>query len=83
MRIINFAPPNAPTNKLYQDSKILKFADYVKLKNFLLVHGSLHNNLLVALQYSFTPVAENHSYNTRGSSNMKMALQKINNVNSG
>ena len=42
IRIINFSPFNSPTAILYRKSNILKFSDYVKLQNFLLVHDNLN-----------------------------------------
>ena len=83
IKIINFAPKSNSSNELYFESNILKFTDYVKLNNFLLVHDSLHNKLPSALDNSFTPVSDHHSYYTRGSTHLKMIVPKINKVNSG
>ena len=42
LRIINFVSYRAPTNSLY---KILKFADSIKLSNFLFSHACLQGNI--------------------------------------
>ena len=45
LRIINFAEFNAPTSKLFFDSKIIKFEDHVTIQNFLLAHDFINHNL--------------------------------------
>ena len=83
IRIINFKPYNTPSNHLYKESKILKFTDGIKLKNFLLVVDNVNNNLPFALQNSFTPAKDIHNYRTRATTFYKMSLPKINKVTYG
>ena len=45
LRIINFADFNAPTSKLFSDSKLVKFKDHVTMQNFLLTHDFINHNL--------------------------------------
>ena len=45
LRIINFADFNAPTSKLFSDSKVVKFKDHVTIQNFLLAHDFINHNL--------------------------------------
>ena len=80
IRIINFAPFNSKTDHLYKNSKILKFTDYIKLQNFLLVHDVINKNIPFALQNSFTPAINMHSYSTRGAKNHKVIVPKIKKV---
>ena len=77
IRIINFASYNSSTNHLYKESKILKFTDYIKLQNFLLVHDNINKKVPFALQNSFTPAANVHNHHTRGAIHYKMILPKI------
>ena len=81
IRTINFAPYNSPTNHLYKESKILKFTDYIKLQNFLLVHDNIHKKVPFALQNSFTLAIDAHKYPTRGATHYKMTLLKIKKTN--
>ena len=61
----------------------MKFTDYVKLQNFLLVHDVIKKNTPFALQNSFTPAINTHSYATRGAKNHKVVVPKINKVSYG
>ena len=45
MRIINFSRFRADADPLYENNKILKLADYIKMQNCLFVHDFLHKNL--------------------------------------
>ena len=83
IRIINFAHYNASTNLLYKNSKILKFTDQIKLNNFLLVLETINKKVPFALQNSFTPASETHSYLTRGATYCKVSLPKIKKVTYG
>ena len=83
IRIINFAPYNSKTDHLYKRLKILKFTDYVKLQNFLLVHDVINKKTPFALQNSFIPAKNAHSYLTRGAMNHKVVVPKIKKVSYG
>ena len=80
---MHFATHNPPTNILYKNSKILKFTDGVKLKNFHLVLDDINKKLPTALQNIFIPAKETHNYQTRGSTLYKMSLPKIKKVTYG
>ena len=77
LRIINFAPYNSKTNHLYKTSKIIKFTDYIKLQNFLLVHDDINKNIPYALQNTFKAAKDSHRHLTRGAVNHKITLPKI------
>ena len=65
LRIINFAPYNSPTNHLYKTSKILKFTDFIKLQNFLLVHDDINKKIPYALQNTFKAAKDSHGHLTK------------------
>ena len=44
LRIINFKPIRFSVNPLYNKSEILKFADSIKLSNFLFAHDNIKGN---------------------------------------
>ena len=83
IRIINFSPYNSSTANLYRKSNILKFSDYVKLQNFLLVHDNLNNKNPLALQNSFKLAKDVQRYPTRGAENLKVLIPKIRKVTYG
>ena len=74
IRIINFSNFKDHVDPLYKKSDILKFSDHVKLQNFMFVHNSLNNKLPTPLNNAFTFISENHSQNTRASSQNKISL---------
>ena len=76
VRVINFAHNYESRNPLYAKSKILKFADNIKLINFLYVYDSFKGNLPTSLNYTFKSVLSVHNYNTRGSALNQIALPK-------
>ena len=77
IRIINFAYYNASRNPLYNNSKILKLCDNIKLINFMYVHDSLKGNLPLALNNNFIFSHNLHNYNTRGSILNKIVLPRV------
>ena len=83
VRVINYASSNSKTDNLYKRLKILKFTDYVKLQNFLLVHDVINKKTPFVLQNSFSPAKNTHSYATRGAKNHKVVVPKIKKVTYG
>ena len=77
LRVINFAPFNAPTNELYKNNRILKFKDQIRLQNILLVHDDINRKIPYALQNTFKPLSDTQSYQTRGVKKFKMSLNKF------
>ena len=77
IRIINFAYYNASRNPLYNNSKILKLSDNIKLLNYMYVHDSLKGTLPFALNNNFNFSHNFHNYNTRGSVLNKIILPKV------
>ena len=77
IRIINFAYYNASRNLLYNNFKILKLSDNIKLLNFMYVHDSLEGTLLFARNNVFIFSHNLHNYNTRGSILNKIVLPRV------
>ena len=61
----------------------MKFTDFIKLQNCLLIHDDLNKNNPYGLQNSFTLAKDLHSYATRGALNNKVILPKIKKVTYG
>ena len=76
IRIINFAHYNSSRGILYKQSKVLKFKDYVNLKNFLFVHDCLKGNAPTALTNKFELRSNVHLYSTRVSLQHQVSLPK-------
>ena len=77
IRVINFSHYNASRNLLYNESKILKLTDNIKLLNFIYVHDSLNGTLPSALNNNFIFSQNSHTYITRGSLLNKILLPKV------
>ena len=63
LRIMNFKPRRSSALPLFKSCKILKFADYVNLQNFMFAHDSLNRNLPHSLTGKLSLV--NTIHNTR------------------
>ena len=83
IKVLNFATRDSQTNSLYKNSKILKFTDQIKVKNFLLVHDSINENLPCCLRNLFTLTKNSHSIQTRHSSCNTMIHPRVHTVNYG
>ena len=66
IRVINFAHFNDSRNPLYNNSKILKLSDNIKLLNFMFVHDSVNGTLPTILNNNFTLFQNLHNHDTRG-----------------
>ena len=65
IRIMHFQSHDISATPFYQQSKILKLYDHVKMKNFLLIHNYHNKELPKTLQNHFTQYKNTHSYNTK------------------
>ena len=65
LRIMKFEHPRSPSNVLYNECKILKLDDSIKLSNYLFAHDNFKNNLPSVLCNSMYLVANIHSLGTR------------------
>ena len=65
IRVINFAGYHDPVEKLYKNSKILKFKDNLILNNYLYVHDNLNRRLPSALLDKFKYRSQVHQHETR------------------
>ena len=63
--IISFKHTRPSVNPLYSKCEILKFADNIKLSNFLFAHDSIKSNLPTSLCGSITFVNNKHSHTSR------------------
>ena len=72
LRLITFADsPTSPYHHMapiYKDLKLLKFRDFVTLKNLLFVHDYFNNNLPESFAGYFTRTGDLHAHNTRNAS---------------
>ena len=64
LRVINFKHAQSSVTPLYEECKILKLADNIKLQNFLFVYDNLKNNL-PSLKDSLSSVDSIHIHETR------------------
>ena len=62
---MHFQSHDISATPFYQQSKILKLYDHVKMKNFLLIHNYHDKELPKTLQNHFTQYKNTHSYNTK------------------
>ena len=83
IRVINFKDYQHPTEKLYKDSKILKFQDHISLLNYLFVSDSLMDNLPKSLCKQFSNVHQIHSHPTKNLVNHCITLPKSRTINYG
>ena len=65
LRIMKFEHPRSPSNVLYNECKILKLDDSIKLSNYLFAHDNFKNNLPSVLCNSMYLVTNRHSLGTR------------------
>ena len=65
LRIINFKHVRFSVNPLYNKCEILKFADNIKLSNFLFTHDNIKRNLPISLYDGITLVNTEHSQTSR------------------
>ena len=79
IRIMSFANFQDETTPLYNNLRILKLSDHIKLENFIFAHNSLSNNLPIPLRGSVQLVDTLHdtSSKTRGATLHKMVLPKV------
>ena len=83
LRIMDFAPFNSHTNKLFFDNKILKLEDVIKSQILKLVFDFKHKNLPDELSNLFKLNSEINKYCTRNVSNEGLFIPKIKTKNFG
>ena len=69
MRIIFFSDFNEHTTLLSSKAKILKFVDFIQLKNCIFVNKSVSDSLQPLFSQVYLFVNDHHNYNTRFASN--------------
>ena len=76
MRIINFAPFDAPSEALYRASDILKFSENINLLNLLFVYDRLNDKHPLVMKNIFNFLRKTHKYLTRNSE-YRLKLPKV------
>ena len=83
IRLINFAKFHDPPSKLYQSSRVLKFEDQIRFKNYFHVHDSINCKLPPSLQDQFRYIHGNHAHETKLSTHYCVKLPKSNTTTYG
>ena len=83
VRIINFEHTRSSVNHLYNKCEILKFADNIKLSNFLFAHDNIKGNLPTSLCDSITLVDTRHLHKTRNRQFKQLNIPTVRTVTSG
>ena len=85
LRVLNFAQFQAHSMPLYQNSKIIKFLDTVKMKNLCLIHDYFNKMMPLVLRewFEFTPSEDLHQYPSTGANLFKLKVPKIKSVTYG
>ena len=83
LRIINFEGFRASSDPLYIKSKILKFADNIKLSNFLFAHACLQGTVPNSLKDTIKLVRMNHSQISRSQLDNQVNIPAVRTVTSG
>ena len=77
MRIINFETYDANPDPLYKSNKVLKFENFIKLQNCLLIHDYMNNTLPSCVQdYYFKQNYLKYNVQTRNSSRLSLYTKK-------
>ena len=83
LRIINFEGFRASTDALYKKSEILKFADSIKLSNFLFSHACLQGNVPTSLKDTINLVRTTHNQISRTQIANQVSIPAVRTVTSG
>ena len=83
LRIINFEGFRASTDALYKKSEILKFADSIKLSNFLFSHACLQGNVPTSLKDTINLVRTTHNQISRTQIANQVSIPPVRTVTSG
>ena len=83
LRIINFEGFRASTDALYKKSEILKFADIIKLSNFLFSHACLQGNVPTSLKDTINLVRPTHNQISRTQIANQVSIPAVRTVTSG
>ena len=70
-------------NPLYSKCEILKFADNIKLSNFLFAHDNIKSNLPTSLSDSITLVNNKHSHTSRNQEANQVNIPTVRTKTSG
>ena len=83
LRIMNFKNKYNPYKPLYKETKVLSFADIVRLENCSMVIKQINQTLPKSLM-SFIKFSENqHTYHTRNAAQQHLSVPQVNTTNYG
>ena len=83
LRIMNFEHPRSSASPLYKKCKILKFADHIKLSNFIFAYDNLKGNVPSALSDTITLVNLEHGQSSRNQVSNQVNIPAVRTVSSG
>ena len=69
LRMMNFAPFNAHTTRLFKNCNILKFADIINAESCIFINDCFNRDSFSIFNENFRLVLTTHSYNTRSARN--------------
>ena len=75
--LINFKTNPNVVGQLLKDSNILKLTDFIKCKYAVFIRNSLRKENIPIFNEVYTLFNQNHTYNTRGSTNQMLVVPQI------
>ena len=81
--VMSFAPFNAQTTPLFQNSIILKFADIINVESCIFINNCFNKDSFSIFNENFKSVSTMHSYNTRSARNGRLFVPSYNTVRFG
>ena len=83
IRIMSFKGRNDPTNPLFKTLEIMKLKDILLYNNCIFAHNQIHEHLPENFKDFFQTAANQHNYNTRGTTNKTIIKTTINSTTYG
>ena len=77
MKVINFQSSDSPTGPLYNESKVLKIANFINYKNALFARNTLKKENPQVFHEMFIMLNQNHTYNTRAATYHFLDIPKV------
>ena len=83
IRIVSFKGRNDPANPLFKTLEIMKFKDILLCNKCIYAHNQINENLPENFKDFFQTAANQHNYNTRGTTNKTIIKTTINSTTYG
>ena len=83
IRIMFFKGGNDPANPLFKTLEMMKLKDILLYNNCIFAHNQINENLLENFKDFFQTAANQHNYNTRGTTNKAIIKTTINSTTYG